>query len=113
MFYLLEMDSEKIKSEGSGIAMVHATKGGMEKRKFPLPDLETQRAIVTEIEAEQALVNANKELIRLFEAKIKTTINRVWGESEAVSSSRAGQPEEPVDQAGGASTAPCAMSLAS
>jgi type I restriction enzyme M protein len=78
LHYLLELDSEKIKSEGSGIAMVHATKGGMEKRKFPLPDLETQRAIVAEIEAEQALVNANKELIRRFEAKIKTTINRVW-----------------------------------
>ncbi len=48
---------------------------------FPLPDLETQRAIVAEIEAEQALVNANKQLITRFEAKIKTTINRVWGES--------------------------------
>jgi type I restriction enzyme M protein len=37
-----------------------------------------QRAIVAEIEAEQALVNANRELIRRFEAKIKTTIDRVW-----------------------------------
>jgi restriction endonuclease S subunit len=45
---------------------------------IPLPDLETQRAIVTEIEAEQALVNANRELIRRFEAKIKITIDRVW-----------------------------------
>jgi len=32
-------------------------------------------------EAEQRLVNANKELIRIFEDKIKTTINRVWGET--------------------------------
>ena len=46
---------------------------------LPLPDLETQRAIVAEIEAEQALVNANKQLIARFEAKIKNTINRVWG----------------------------------
>ena len=46
---------------------------------IPLPDLETQRAIVAEIEAEQALVNANKQLIARFEAKIKTAINRVWG----------------------------------
>jgi type I restriction enzyme M protein len=49
---------------------------------LPLPDLETQRAIVAEIEAEQALVDANKQLIARFEAKIKTTINRVWGEAE-------------------------------
>ena len=46
--------------------------------KLPLPTLETQRAIVAEIQAEQALVNANRELIRRFEAKIKTTIDRVW-----------------------------------
>ena len=46
--------------------------------QIPLPDLPTQRAIVTEIEAEQALVNANRELIRRLEAKIKTTIDRVW-----------------------------------
>ncbi len=30
------------------------------------------------IEAEQALVNANRELVRRFEAKIKVTIDRVW-----------------------------------
>lgn len=47
--------------------------------QIPLPDLETQRAIVAEIEAEQALVNANRELIRRMEAKIKATIDRVWG----------------------------------
>jgi type I restriction enzyme M protein len=48
------------------------------KMRIPLPDLSTQRSIVAEIEAEQALVAANRELIRRFEAKIKTTIDRVW-----------------------------------
>ena len=42
----------------------------------------TQRAIVAEIEAEQALVDANKQLITRFEAKIKATIDRVWGGGE-------------------------------
>jgi type I restriction enzyme M protein len=46
---------------------------------IPLPDLPTQRAIVAEIEAEQALVNANRELIRRMEAKVKAAIDRVWG----------------------------------
>ena len=40
----------------------------------------TQQAIVTEIEAEQALVNANRELITRFEKKIQATLARVWGE---------------------------------
>jgi type I restriction enzyme M protein len=46
-----------------------------------LPDLSTQRAIVAEIEAEQALVCSNRELIRRMEAKVKSAIDRVWGES--------------------------------
>lgn len=48
--------------------------------KIAVPDIETQRAIVAQIETEQRLVNANKELIRIFEDKIKAVINRVWGE---------------------------------
>jgi restriction endonuclease S subunit len=46
--------------------------------EIPLPDLEIQRVIVAEIETEQALVNANRELIRRMEAKIKEVIDRVW-----------------------------------
>lgn len=78
LYYLLEADTEKIKAEGNGIAMAHATKGGMEKRLFPVPDLAVQRKIVEELDREQALVNANKELISCFEAKIKVAVERVW-----------------------------------
>ena len=86
LFHLLEADSEKIKSEGSGIAMMHATKGGMEVRKFPLPPLATQQVIVAGIEAEQTLVDANRELISRFEQKIQATLARIWGDdSESVS----------------------------
>ena len=46
--------------------------------RFPLPSLETQQAIVAEIEAEQALVNANRELIERFEKKIREAVERVW-----------------------------------
>jgi len=49
--------------------------------RIALPALKIQRAIVAEIEAEQALVNANRELIRRMEAKIKATIDRVWEKS--------------------------------
>ena len=47
---------------------------------IPLPPLETQQAIVTEIEAERSLVDANRELITRFEKKIQDTISRVWAE---------------------------------
>jgi len=47
---------------------------------IPLPPLATQQQIVAEIEAEQALVAANRELITRFEKKIRATLARVWGE---------------------------------
>ncbi|MCS5601787.1 MAG: N-6 DNA methylase [Paracoccus sp.] len=51
--------------------------------KLPLPDLSIQAAIVAEIEAEQALVNGNRDLIVRFEKKIDAAIARVWGEAKA------------------------------
>ena len=51
---------------------------------IPLPPLATQQAIVAEIEAEQALVAANRELITRFEQKIQATLACIWGEAELV-----------------------------
>lgn len=48
--------------------------------KIPVPEIETQNAIVTQIAKEQELVNANKQLIEIFEQKIKDRIAKVWGE---------------------------------
>jgi type I restriction enzyme M protein len=49
--------------------------------EIPLPSLAEQKAIVAEIEAEQNLVNANRELITRFETKIQTTLSRIWGKT--------------------------------
>jgi len=51
----------------------------VESISIPLPPLETQRTIVAEIEAEQKAVDGCRELITLYEGKIKTVIERVWG----------------------------------
>ena len=47
--------------------------------EIPLPPIETQRAIVAEIEAERAVVDANRGLIERMEARIAAAIGRVWG----------------------------------
>ncbi|MBL1219068.1 MAG: restriction endonuclease subunit M/S [Planctomycetes bacterium] len=52
----------------------------LKKMLIPNPPIETQNEIVTRIENEQELVNANKELIEIFEQKIKDRIAKVWGE---------------------------------
>jgi len=48
--------------------------------KIPLPPLSEQEAIVSKIEKEQQLVNATKELIKIYEQKIKDEINKIWEE---------------------------------
>ncbi|MBA4137563.1 MAG: N-6 DNA methylase [Opitutus sp.] len=53
--------------------------------ELPLPPIATQRAIVAEIEAEQKLVAANRELITRFEQKIQATLARIWGEEKPAS----------------------------
>lgn len=45
------------------------------------PPLTIQQAIVAEIEAEAALVDASHRLITRFETKILSTLVRIWGEA--------------------------------
>ncbi len=51
----------------------------LENHAIPLPPLATQRAIVEEIEAEQAVIDANRDLILRFEKKIQAVLDKVWG----------------------------------
>jgi type I restriction enzyme M protein len=49
---------------------------------FTITPLATQQAIVAQIQAEQALVNANRKLISGIEVKIAATLTRIWGDSD-------------------------------
>ncbi|MFC3282105.1 restriction endonuclease subunit S [Litchfieldella rifensis] len=84
LFFILKSRSRDILAEGikPGVTVQSFYNGFFKSYKIPLPDIDTQCTIVAEIEAEQRLVDSNKELIRRFEEKIKQTINRVWGEEE-------------------------------
>jgi type I restriction enzyme M protein len=75
--------AEMIKTVGQGANIRNLSQGILNALQIPLPPLATQRAIVAEIEAEQALVAANRELITRFEQKIQVTLARVWGEEPA------------------------------
>ena len=58
-----------------------------------VPPLATQQAIVAEIEAEQALVAANRELITRFEKKIQSALARILGEESG--SANGAPPSQP------------------
>ena len=78
-FVELYINSIDIAGYVTGSAQPKLNQAALSSIQIPLPDLPTQRTIVAEIEAEQALVNANRELIHRMEAKIKAAIDRVWG----------------------------------
>ncbi len=68
----------------TGVAQKTVSLSSLRGFQIPLPPLATQQAIVAEIEAEQSLVAANRELITRFEQKIQATLTRIWGEDESV-----------------------------
>ena len=63
----------------TGVAQKTVSLTTLRDFSIPVPPIEIQKAIVAEIQAEQALVNANRELIERFEKKIQTVLNRIWG----------------------------------
>jgi type I restriction enzyme M protein len=67
--------------EGAAIQNVMSV-SELKQIPFPKLTLEEQEVIVAHIEQEQALVKSNKQLITLFEQKIKDKINEVWGVKE-------------------------------
>ncbi|NJN97968.1 MAG: hypothetical protein HC875_29770 [Anaerolineales bacterium] len=69
-----------LKNSAGGVRQANISSQQIESIKIPLPDLATQERIVAQIEREQALVKANRELIEIFEQKIKGRIAKVWGE---------------------------------
>lgn len=69
---------------GTSGSMKNISKKNLLELSIPFPPFEIQRQIVSQIEKEQALVNANKQLIEIFEQKIKDRIAKVWGSDKAV-----------------------------
>jgi restriction endonuclease S subunit len=63
-----------------GVAIQNvASVKALKKIQIPLPSLREQEQIVSQIEAEQRIVNENKKLIEIFEKKISDTISALWG----------------------------------
>ena len=72
--------------EGKYMAFMRQNVNGLFNReelkilKIPLPSLKEQESIIYQIEKEQQLVSASKELVNIYEQKIKDEINKLWEE---------------------------------
>ena len=79
----LESKLKELKTKSIGGLTRYLTLPMITSLQLPLPPLEVQQQIVARIEREQELVNANKELIKIFEQKIKDEIGKLWEEDVA------------------------------
>jgi len=68
------------KNNSEGSTQKFISLGFIRNIKIPLPSIEIQRNIVSQIEDEQKYVCSAKEMIKLFEHKIKDKISDLWGE---------------------------------
>lgn len=75
------IESGKSHMTGTG-GLQRLTKDYATRYKIPIPALEVQQQIVVQITKEQKVINANEELITIFENKIKDKIAGVWGEKK-------------------------------
>ena len=76
---MMEQQLNDLKSKSVGGLTKYLTLPVVKDISVPIPPIDIQRKIVAKLENEQSLVNANKELIAIFEQKIKDRIAKVWG----------------------------------
>jgi type I restriction enzyme M protein len=75
-----EIFTKHLLYQSQGSSQKFVSLGFLRSLLIPLPPLDIQRQIVAEIEAEQALVEANRKLIEVFERKIQAKLAEIWGE---------------------------------
>jgi type I restriction enzyme M protein len=79
MFIKLLLESIDLKSLGANVAAVPSLdRKNAHRIMVSVPPLEIQREIIARIETERAIVHGNRELIRIYEEKVKKVIERVW-----------------------------------
>ncbi|MGA9351145.1 MAG: restriction endonuclease subunit S, partial [Anaerolineae bacterium] len=67
---------------GSGSTFANITTDSLSNIEIPLPSEEDQTRICSELETERALIDANRELVELFEQKSQDKLAEIWGEAE-------------------------------
>ena len=80
MNYVINSLQDKIYQLGVGSTFPNVTSRNLASLKIPFPEVAVQQAIIAQIEAEQKLVDANRELVKRMEDNIHVAVGRVWGE---------------------------------
>ena len=80
MFLFLKLKYLNLQSVNTQAGVPGLNRNDAYKINIQIPPLEIQHDIVSRIEHERLIVEGNRELIQLYEEKIKKVIERVWEE---------------------------------
>ena len=80
LYYVLKEAVKEVEENlHGGVGLVHITKGNLERIEIPIPELPVQEAVADALDAERALVEANRKLVEMFEKKIQAKLAEIWG----------------------------------
>lgn len=81
-FYYAQSDSywKQAKNLVTGAGQPQFNANAIKLIQLPIPSLEEQRCIISQMEAEKTLIAPSKKLVNVFEVKIMERINKVWDE---------------------------------
>jgi type I restriction enzyme S subunit len=80
LFYLLGKITREVIDNGRGIAMIHATKSGMENIQIPLPPLPIQQKIADVLDRASALIEKRKAQIEKLNLLVKSRFIEMFGD---------------------------------
>lgn len=78
LFYYSVKFKEELQRLGGTTAFKFVSVKDVKTIKIKVPPIEEQNAIIEKMDFENKAIKTNKELIKLFEQKIKDTISQVW-----------------------------------
>ena len=81
-YHILTYFKEHSDSQSIGAVFRNLTTDQIKEFDIPVPSIDIQRQIIRQLEAERLLVDSNRKLIEIFEAKIKAKLDEIWGRSE-------------------------------
>jgi restriction endonuclease S subunit len=81
-YYVLTHFKEASDSQSIGAVFKNLTTDQIKEFDIPVPSVDIQCRIVNGLDAERLLVESNRKLIEIFEAKIKAKLDEIWGTSE-------------------------------
>jgi len=76
---LCEQVQKSLEAHATGSTVLGIKASSLKEIEIPIPPLDEQRRIVSELDAEAAQMETVRSLIPVFEAKIQRVLDRVWG----------------------------------